>query len=126
MEKITLSHKWEVNGKRVREISYDTTNLTVTGYQNVLKRLNPAPGQISMAINDYSLHFELGKEIIIASNKDKGMAMEDFDRLICSDIWKVQSVGMRFFGGTPGEQTEDNSDEPSSNTPPASTLPKNS
>lgn len=126
MEKITLSHKWEVNGKRVREISYDPAKLTVVEYQNALKRLKPAPGQMSIAINDYALHLELGKEIILATNKEKGFAIEDFDRLICSDIWKVQAVGMRFFGGTPEEQTEDNSEEPSSNTPTASTPPKNS
>lgn len=121
MEKITLNYPLYIDGARITELAYDYGKFTTEDYLNALSDRKGSPEKVVNPVNDYALHLALGVRVILVSNKNKGWAAEDFDRLIGSDIWKVTAVGLNFFGSTPEEQQGDNSEEQYAHTPNDST-----
>lgn len=107
MDKITLNFPFVVNDQKINDISYDYSCFTTGDYLAALSRRKGGnPTEFQNPANDYALMFTLGVGVILASNRDKGWAAEDFDRLIGSDIWQVTQVGLVFFGAKPDAQQE--------------------
>lgn len=121
MEKITLNYKFVIDDTIVSEINYDYADFKSADYLSALSRRKGDVATAVNPVNDYALHFALGVGIILASNKGKGWAAEDFDRLTGSDLWQVTQIGLVFFGARPEEQQQNNSEGQSESTLNAST-----
>lgn len=109
METITLDFPLKIDGVNVTEVSYDFGQFTVEDYQNALKARNAPAETVVNPVNDYALHFAIGTQVILSSNKEKGWTVEDFGRVIGSDIWKISAIGLNFFGAKPASQPCDSS-----------------
>lgn len=123
MNKITLNFPFVINDTPITEISIDFEQFKTGDYLAAISRRKSEADKPVNFFNDYALHFALGVGIILASNKGKGWAPEDFDRLKGSDIWQVTQLGIVFFAVKPGDQLEDSSAGQSGSTPNDSTPP---
>lgn len=111
MQKITLNFPLVINGKEIKEIEYDPADFktrdllqasTSRKYSSIENPPNP--------INDTELHYNVAVRAVLASNKDKGWTVEDFERLAGSDPLQFSLVGMSFFGVKPEEPAQSNSE----------------
>lgn len=134
MEKLTLSNPITINGKTVKELTYDTNAITVGMFAEAearkLKATTAKGGGSAGAFElDYTLHVYLGMMAVIAVNGE--IDVTDLERLSGPDVTALMRVGRNFTTSRSAVASEENSsDEPSGttaepSTPPAETSKEN-
>ena len=111
-----------INGKEVKELTYDADEITILEYKEANKRT--LSFDMSLAESDYNLHLQIGFAAIIAVNPEVDIA--DLERMKGQDLYKVSIIGRNFITEALADFAEDNSDEQSETTPDASTRPLSS
>ena len=121
---LKLNNPIEVNGKKVKELTYDTDAITATQFAEADARKMRASGSkggnLSGAVElDYSMHLYLGFAAVTAVNPE--IDMSDLERLKGADVMEVMKIGRNFII-KPGEGSQgDDSGEQSETTPEPST-----
>ena len=113
IERIKLTKPLLVNGKSLKELTYDIDELTInhiTKAEGLKSKIGGKDilGTITIAQADYALHICIGMQAVIAVNPE--ISEEDLQRLKGFDITKLANVGARFFI-EPAEQVEEKSSE---------------
>ncbi len=125
MESIKLSNPIQINGKTVKELTYDINEITPAGFAEAeFKKASAsnskgAPSSAAVEL-DYSLHLYLGFAAILAVNPEYDF--NDLERIKGTDVMKVMKVGRNFIIASAGKSTDDES-ESASETTPESTTP---
>lgn len=122
--KIELRQPLLINGKEVKELTYDFNEIDCDGFSTAFsyassKSLTAAQkGKPSAAImeQDSSFHMYLGMMAIVAVNPDIDVA--DLERIKGYDIVQLSSLGRNFISGRSEEPlSQSNSEEQSEATP---------
>lgn len=131
MEKFQLNTPITINGKTVKQLSYDTNAITVGLFAEAearkLKATTSKAGGSAGALElDYSMHLYLGIMAIVAVNPE--IDVSDLERITGPDITQLMRIGRNFTTRKSEEPSErDNSDEPSEITlGPSTPLPNTS
>ena len=120
---IALRNPITINGKMVKELTYDANEITPAMFAEADARKMLASGaksgNLSGAVElDYGLHLYLGFAAIIAVNP--GIDFTDLERIKGPDVMQVMKVGRNFIISSAASE-EDSSDEQSEITPELST-----
>lgn len=126
MESIKLINPIQINGKEVKELTYDVNEITPAGFAEAEYRKSKANGSkgapsSAAAELDYSLHLYLGFAAIIAVNPEYDF--NDLERVKGPDVMTIMKAGRNFIIASAGMSTDDES-ENASETTPASTTPE--
>lgn len=124
MGNLKLISPIEINGKNVKELTYDTNEITVDLYikaETQKFRQGVAGNRAGAAEIDYGLHLNLGFAAIIAVNSD--IDWSDLERVKGRDIVAIGKIGRDFFTKSADDSQADNSDEPSESTQGSTTNP---
>ena len=101
MEKIILRKPIMINGKEVRELTYDVTQITAGQFCEAESRKNAASGGkntgFTMHETDSALHLYLGMMAVIAANPH--IDVTDLERIKGMDMVKLATVGRNFIFG---------------------------
>ena len=125
MESIILKNPVQINGKEIKELTYDVNEITPAGFAEAEYRKTRANGSkgspSSAAVElDYSLHLYLGFAAILAVNPEYDF--NDLERIKGIDVMEVMKVGRNFIIASVAESMDEES-ENASETTPASTTP---
>ena len=120
---IVLRNPITINGKTVKELTYDANEITSAMFAEADARKMLASGaksgNLSGAVElDYGLHLYLGFAAIIAVNPE--IDFTDLERIKGPDVMQVMKVGRNFIISSAVSE-EDSSDEQSEITPELST-----
>jgi len=120
---IALRNPITINGKMVKELTYDANEITSAMFAEADARKMLASGaksgNLSGAVElDYGLHLYLGFAAIIAVNPE--IDFTDLERIKGPDVMQVMKVGRNFIISSVASE-EDSSDEQSEITPELST-----
>lgn len=121
---LKLKNPIEINGVKVKQLSYDTDAITATQFAEAdakkMRASGSKGGNLSGAVElDYSFHLYLGFAAIVAVNPE--VDMTDLERLKGADVMEAMKIGRNFII-RPGEDSQDDdSDEQSETTPEPST-----
>mgnify|MGYP001285293427 FL=1 len=120
---IVLRNPITINGKTVKELTYDANEITSAMFAEADARKMLASGaksgNLSGAVElDYGLHLYLGFAAIIAVNPE--IDFTDLERIKGPDVMQVMKVGRNFIISSAASE-EDSSDEQSEITPELST-----
>jgi len=120
---IVLRNPITINGKTVKELTYDANEITSAMFAEADARKMVASGaksgNLSGAVElDYGLHLYLGFAAIIAVNPE--IDFTDLERIKGPDVMQVMKVGRNFIISSVASE-EDSSDEQSEITPELST-----
>ena len=127
MEKLKLGTPLTVNGKKVKELTYDTGAITVAMFAEAeARKLKATTGKAGGSAGafelDYTLHIYLGMMAVIAVNPE--IDVNDLERLTGPDVTALMRIGRNFPTSRSVETSEESSsDEPSETTGEPSTLP---
>ena len=126
MESITLKNPVQINGKEIKELTYDVNEITPAGFAEAEYRKTRANGSkgspSSAAVElDYSLHLYLGFAAILAVNPEYDF--NDLERIKGTDVMEVMKAGRNFIIASVAESMDDAS-ENASETTPESTTPE--
>lgn len=124
MDKLTLIHPIEINGKQVKDLTYDIRAITVAQFAEAesKKLSSTSKGRAGAFEVDYTLHLYLGMMAVIAVNPE--IDVTDLERITGSDIMELMKIGRNFILGKSEEPSgESSSDEPCETTPEPSTPP---
>lgn len=111
MKTLTLKNPILIDGQQIKDIKYDPSKATATEFLNASKRRTaPSGAEFVLPQNDSAYMFELGIEVLLCSNRDKGWTREDFSRIGGPDIMDILTIGVLFFQETPGEQPQNSSE----------------
>lgn len=121
---IKLNNLLEVNGKKVKELKYDTDAITATHFAEAdarkMKASGAKSGNLSGAVElDYSFHLYLGFAAIVAVNPE--IDFSDLERIKGGDVIEVMKVGRNFTLKSGEESQDDDSGEQSETSPDATT-----
>ena len=126
---ITLKRPITIDGKPVREITYDGEEITAELYSQAEAKKRTASGSKNMSVSlavefDFALHLYMGFAAAIAVNP--GYTFEDLERVKGGDLTQFTEIGRRFL--LQSDTSEENSSaEQSEPTPaPTSQAPENS
>lgn len=125
MEKLKLGTPLIINGKQYKELTYDTSAITVTMFAEAEARklratTAKAGGSAGAFELDYTLHIYLGMMAVIAVNSE--IDITDLERLSGYDVMALMRIGRNFTTSRLEETSEENSlDEPSEITDEPST-----
>lgn len=124
MDKIILKNPILINGKEIKELSYDVNEITPAGFAEAEYRKTRANGSkgapSSAAVElDYSLHLYLGFAAIVAVNPEYDI--NDLERIKGTDVMEVMKVGRNFIIASAGKSTEDESENASETMPESTT-----
>ena len=122
--KIQLTNAIEINGKKVKTLSYDTDAITAAQFAEADARKMRASGSkggnLSGAVElDYSFHLYLGFAAIVAVNPE--IDFSDLERIKGYDVMEVMKVGRNFIMKRGEDSPADDSVEQSETTPEPST-----
>lgn len=122
--KINLKNSIEINGKKVKTLTYDTDAITAAQFAEADARKMRASGSkggnLSGAVElDYSFHLYLGFAAIIAVNSE--IDFSDLERIKGYDVMEVMKVGRNFIMKQGEDSPADDSVEQSETTPEPST-----
>lgn len=120
-ETLKLRKPLTINGKKVKELTYDADEITILEYKEANNRTMSF--DMSLAESDYNLHLQIGFAAIIAVNPNIDIA--DLERMKGQDLYKVSIIGRNFITEALADFAKDSSDEPSETTPDASTPQSN-
>jgi hypothetical protein len=113
---IKLRNSIKINGKSVKELSYDTDQITSEMYlQAIGKAVTKGNGMTGSALQvDAGAQLMLGMYAVVADNPEYDIA--DIERATGSDLIQFVTIGRDFTLGRE-DQTEAPSEEPSETTP---------
>ena len=122
--KITLKNAIEINGKKIKTLTYDTDAITAAQFAEADARKMRASGSkggnLSGAVElDYSFHLYLGFAAIVAVNTE--IDISDLERIKGYDVMEVMKVGRNFILKQGAASAAEGSDEQSETTPEPST-----
>ena len=96
--KITLQEPITINGKQVKELTYDPLQITAQQFSEACARSAAIDKNktfsFKMRENDYSLHLYLGMMAITAVNPD--IDITDLERIKGFDVLAIADIGMLF------------------------------
>ena len=96
--KITLQEPITINGKQVKELSYNALEITAQQFSEACARSSAIDKNKSFSFklreNDYALHLYLGMMAIVAVNPDIDIA--DLERIKGFDVLAIADIGMLF------------------------------
>lgn len=115
---LTLDNPILINGKEVRELSYDANEISVALFSEAVARQKMSYSSKNVYVTpvvefDFGLHPFVGFAAIIAINPDISFA--DLERLKGFDLLKVSEIGRNFLLKSE-DFGESNSDEQSETT----------
>ena len=120
--KLTLVNPIKIDGKNVKQIKYDTNEITPVLFAEAETRKANAGhgnGNRSGAMElDYPLHLYLGFAAVLAVNE--GYTFEDLERVKGRDIIEISVIGRNFIMKSEGSEGE-TSDEQSETSPESTT-----
>lgn len=106
METLKLKNPIKINGKEVRELTYDVNEITAEAFiEAELRKFNAGAkkGVNAAAIEmDYSMHLQLGFAAIAAVNSD--IDYNDLNRLKGYDLMSVSRIGRSFITPSAGQE----------------------
>lgn len=122
--KINLKNAIEINGKKVKALTYDTEAITAAQFAEADARKMKASaskgGNLSGAVElDYSFHLYLGFAAIVAINPE--IDFSDLERITGHDVMEVMKIGRNFILKQGEDSPADDSAEQSETTPEPST-----
>lgn len=125
MEKIELKNPLKINGKTVKELSYDINQITAAGFAAAEFRKAQANGgkgaPSAAAVElDYSMQLYLGFAAILAVNPEYDY--NDMERITGVDVMGVMKIGRNFILASAAEGSEADKSGDASETTPASTT----
>lgn len=125
---IVLSKAVLINGKEVKEMTYDTDEIDGALYAQAeahkMKASRSKSGNMAGAVElDYSLHLYIGFAAVIAINPD--YTFEDMERIKGKSLRAFSKIGRSFFLASVGSEA-DSSDEQSEITPEPTTTAQQS
>lgn len=126
--KITLSKPVLINGVEVKEMTYDTDEISGALYAQAesakMKASCSKGGNLAGAVElDYSLHLYIGFAAVIAVNP--AYTFEDMERIKGRSLREFTRIGRGFFIAS-GDSEADSSDEQSETTPEPTTQARQS
>ena len=126
--KITLSKPVLINGVEVKEMTYDTDEISGALYAQAenakMKASGSKGGNLAGAVElDYSLHLYIGFAAVIAVNP--AYTFEDMERIKGKSLREFARIGRGFFIAS-GDSEADSSDEQSEITPEPTTQAQQS
>lgn len=126
--KITLSKPVLINGVEVKEMTYDTDEISGALYAQAesakMKASGSKGGNLAGAVElDYSLHLYIGFAAVIAVNP--AYTFEDMERIKGRSLRGFARIGRGFFIAS-GDSEADSSDEQSETTPEPTTQARQS
>lgn len=124
MESIKLKNPIQINGKEVKELTYDVNEITPAGFAEAEYRKTRANGSkgapSSAAVElDYSLHLYLGFAAILAVNPEYDF--NDLERIKGTDVMEVMKAGRNFIIASAEKSTDDASENVSETTQESTT-----
>lgn len=118
MEKLTLKNPIEINGEKVKELTYDANEISGVLFATADSKKKSTAGQsisISPAAEfDFGLHLYLGFAAIIAVNPS--IDWSDLERVKGHDIMEIMKIGRTFMLGSDEASQESDSAEPTETT----------
>lgn len=129
-QKLELRQPIEINGKMVKELSYDFDEITCELYTQAscyadaksLQATQQGKPNAAIMEQNANLHMYLGMAAVTAVNKDIDVA--DLERLKGYDIVEVTRIGRNFISGRSEEPSGQSSLEGQSESTPAFTIPE--
>ena len=113
MEKLKLLHPIKINGKEVKELTYDANEITSEAFIAAEARKFRAAGRQGVTAGalemDYSMHLQLGFAAIVAVNPE--IDYNDLSRLKGADVAAVVRIGRNFIMPSAVEESTDDSQE---------------
>nr|DAF27777.1 MAG TPA: tail assembly chaperone protein [Caudoviricetes sp.] len=117
MNKITLNQPLMINGQEVKELTYDTSQITAGQFCEAEVYKFAAGGNKPVFTTyefDHSLHLYIGMMAIIAKNPH--IDIKDLERVKGYDMIKIATVGRNFILTGAGENSDQNSSGDTSET----------
>lgn len=113
MEKLKLLHPIKINGKEVKELTYDANEITSEAFIAAEARKFRAAGRQGVTAGalemDYSMHLQLGFAAIVAVNPE--IDYNDLSRLKGADVAAVVRIGRNFIMPSAVEESTGDSQE---------------
>lgn len=113
METLKLLHLIKINGKEVKELTYDANEITSEAFIAAEARKFRAAGRQGVTAGalemDYSMHLQLGFAAIVAVNPE--IDYNDLSRLKGADVAAVVRIGRNFIMPSAVEESTDDSQE---------------
>jgi len=113
MEKLKLLHPIKINGKEVKELTYDANEITSEAFIAAEARKFRAAGRQGVTAGalemDYSMHLQLGFAAIVAVNPE--IDYNDLSRLKGADVAAVVRIGRNFIMPSAVEESTDDLQE---------------
>ena len=127
MDTLTLKNPIMINGKEVKELTYDINEIDALLFAEADTKHKAAAGMKNIAISpaiefDPGAHLYLGFAAIIAVNREIDFA--DLERMKGSDTMAVAKIGRNFTLSSEEASQESDSDELSETTPESTTPAK--
>lgn len=118
MNKITLNQPLMINGQEVKELTYDTSQITAGQFCEAEQYRFTAGGNKPVLTTyefDHGLHLYLGMMAICAVNKE--IDITDLERIKGYDMIKIAGVGRNFIlTGAGGKSDQSSSGDTSETT----------
>jgi len=100
-ETLKLRKPLTINGKKVKELTYDFEEIDGNLWDEAAQRSNKSDRNYNIAMYDYIFHKNLFYAAVIAVNPE--ISWEDLDRITGFDIQSVANTGLffyhKYFGG---------------------------
>lgn len=110
METLKLQFPITIDDQQIETVEYDLGKANARNFLSASKRRNIGGTEFILPANDTLFMFELGIEVLLASNAGKGWSREDFDRVTGGDIFAISGIGQRFFLRTRDDVPTESSD----------------
>lgn len=127
MKTLTLKNPIKIDGKDVKELTYDINEIDALLFAEADAKKKAATGMKTMSLSpaaefDPGLHLYLGFAAIIAVNRNIDFA--DLERMKGKDTMEVMKIGRNFMLSSEEDLQENDSDEHSETTPESTTPAK--
>lgn len=127
MDTLKLKNPIKIDGKEVKELTYDINEIDALLFAEADAKKKAATGMKTMSLSpaaefDPGLHLYLGFAAIIAVNRNIDFA--DLERIKGRDTMEVMKIGRNFMLSSEEDSQESDSDELSETTPESTTPAK--
>lgn len=127
MDTLKLKNPIKIDGKEVKELTYDINEIDALLFAEADAKKKAATGMKTMSLSpaaefDPGLHLYLGFAAIIAVNRD--IDFTDLERMKGRDTMEVMKIGRNFMLSSEEDSQGSDSDELSETTPESTTPAK--
>ena len=118
-ERLNLEHAIKINGKSVKEVTYDADEITAGLFAEADVKKKQAAGIKNLSISpavefDFGLHLFLGFAAILAVNPE--YSFEDLEAIHGKDLTSVMKVGRDFLLSSEEDSSPNSLEEQSETT----------